>query len=271
MRSRETCATCRRAHAGRRLLRRGIRRQEQRRLAGVSRRCQRPADQQRAGARPHRKQRDQRRFQPLCRRLVATEPALERGSRRCAATISRAIRMRSSSARRLNFSFRPNSESALHAGFARYLQVPSFLGIAPTTQSAFAGTTAAGPPGVTLPLAEDDYEYDAGVVREGERAPHVVGRQLLRADHSLSGYRTVRRRADIRAVQLWPRTRLGNGIGSTLQGERSCPLMRTSRSARIGSSRWRPVSSIFRRPNSPTSTHIRSCSTISRFTAPRRA
>jgi TonB dependent receptor len=65
---------------------------------------------------------------------------------------------------RLNFSVRPNSASALHAGFARYLQVPSFLGIAPTTQSAFAGTTAAGPPGATLPLAEDDYEYDAGGV-----------------------------------------------------------------------------------------------------------
>jgi len=71
---------------------------------------------------------------------------------------------------RLNFSFRPNLESVLHAGFARYLQVPSFLGIAPTTQSAFAGTTAAGPPGATLPLAEDDYEYDVGgVVKASER------------------------------------------------------------------------------------------------------
>ena len=65
---------------------------------------------------------------------------------------------------RLNFTFRPNSGTAFHAGFARYLQVPSFLGIAPATQAAFAGTTAAGPPGITLPLAEDDYEYDAGVV-----------------------------------------------------------------------------------------------------------
>ena len=48
--------------------------------------------------------------------------------------------------------------------------MPSFLGIAPTTQAAFAGTTAAGPPGITLPLAEDDYEYDAGVlVKANER------------------------------------------------------------------------------------------------------
>jgi TonB dependent receptor/TonB-dependent Receptor Plug Domain len=65
---------------------------------------------------------------------------------------------------RVNLSFRPNSVAAFHAGFARYLQVPSFLGIAPTTQAAFAGTTAQGPAGVTLPIAEDDYEYDAGVV-----------------------------------------------------------------------------------------------------------
>ncbi len=65
---------------------------------------------------------------------------------------------------RLNLTFRPDAETAFHAGVARYLQVPSLLGIAPTTQAAFAGTTAAGPPGATLPLAENDYEYDAGVV-----------------------------------------------------------------------------------------------------------
>jgi hypothetical protein len=63
-----------------------------------------------------------------------------------------------------------SSATKLHAGFARYLQVPSFLGIALNTPSAFAGTTAAGPPGATLPLAEDDYEYDAGgVVNATER------------------------------------------------------------------------------------------------------
>ena len=71
---------------------------------------------------------------------------------------------------RLDFSFRPNPIAAYHAGFARYLQVPSLLGISPTTQAAFAGTTAAGPPGITLPRAEDDYEYDAGVlIKASER------------------------------------------------------------------------------------------------------
>jgi len=65
---------------------------------------------------------------------------------------------------RINLLYRPDSETAFHLGFARYLQVPSFLGIAPTTQAAFANTTAAGPPGLTLPLAEQDSEFDAGVV-----------------------------------------------------------------------------------------------------------
>ncbi len=65
---------------------------------------------------------------------------------------------------RINLLFRPDADTAWHAGFARYLQVPSFLGIAPTTQAAFAGTTAAGPPGVPLPFAEVDTEFDAGVV-----------------------------------------------------------------------------------------------------------
>src|ERR1700683_1411463 len=65
---------------------------------------------------------------------------------------------------RFNLLIQLNAELAFHAGVARYLQVPSFLGIAPTTQAAFAGTTAQGPPGITLPLAESDTEVDAGVV-----------------------------------------------------------------------------------------------------------
>jgi hypothetical protein len=65
---------------------------------------------------------------------------------------------------RANLLLRMDPDIAWHLGAARYLQVPSFLGIAPTTQAAFAGTTAQGPPGVTLPLAEDDTEVDAGVV-----------------------------------------------------------------------------------------------------------
>jgi hypothetical protein len=64
---------------------------------------------------------------------------------------------------RLNLVFQPGPAAAFHAGIARYLQVPSFLGIAPATQAAFEGTTAQGPPGTPLPIAEQDYEFDAGV------------------------------------------------------------------------------------------------------------
>jgi hypothetical protein len=44
------------------------------------------------------------------------------------------------------------------------MQVPSFLGISRNTQAAFAGTTAAGPPGIAAPWTEDDDELDAGIV-----------------------------------------------------------------------------------------------------------
>jgi outer membrane receptor protein involved in Fe transport len=65
----------------------------------------------------------------------------------------------------LNVAWQAGAATTLHAGYARTMQVPSFLGISPTAQAAFAGTTAAGPPGDPTPLTEDDNEWDAGVVR----------------------------------------------------------------------------------------------------------
>jgi hypothetical protein len=65
-----------------------------------------------------------------------------------------------------NLVYRPGSATTSHAGCARYFQVPSLLGISPTAQAAFAGTTAAGPPGIPAPVTEDDRECDAGVVRQ---------------------------------------------------------------------------------------------------------
>jgi hypothetical protein len=62
--------------------------------------------------------------------------------------------------------YRPDSATAFHTGLARYFQVPSLLGISPTAQAAFAGTTAAGPPGIPTPVPEDDREWDSGVVRQ---------------------------------------------------------------------------------------------------------
>jgi len=61
--------------------------------------------------------------------------------------------------------YRPTSSTTLHAGFARYFQVPSLLGISPTAQAAFQGTTAQGPPGISTPIPEDDREWDVGVVQ----------------------------------------------------------------------------------------------------------
>jgi len=62
--------------------------------------------------------------------------------------------------------YRPDGDTTVHAGVARYFQVPSLLGISPTAQAAFAGTTAAGGPGAPAPLTEDDREWDAGLVRQ---------------------------------------------------------------------------------------------------------
>jgi hypothetical protein len=62
----------------------------------------------------------------------------------------------------LNFVYLLGPATTLHAGAARYMQVPSYQGISPGAQAAFAGTTAAGPPGSTNPLTEDDTEFDAG-------------------------------------------------------------------------------------------------------------
>ena len=64
----------------------------------------------------------------------------------------------------INFTYALSPDATLHAGFARYIQVPSFRGIPATATENFAGTTAASPPGTANPLTEDDYEWDAGIV-----------------------------------------------------------------------------------------------------------
>lgn len=71
---------------------------------------------------------------------------------------------------RLNVQWRATDRLSLHAGAGRFMQVPSFLGIAPDTQASFAGTTAAGPPGVPVPRVEVDLGFDAGgAVRISDR------------------------------------------------------------------------------------------------------
>jgi hypothetical protein len=67
----------------------------------------------------------------------------------------------------INISYQPFSSTTLHAGFARYMQIPSFQGIAPDASKAFAGTTGeAGPTGTVDPKTEDDYEFDIGIIQQ---------------------------------------------------------------------------------------------------------
>jgi outer membrane cobalamin receptor len=70
----------------------------------------------------------------------------------------------------VNLSWLATPDTTLHGGFARYMQVPSFLGISPTAQAAFADTTGEGPPGIATPLTEDDDVWDAGLVHSFSQA-----------------------------------------------------------------------------------------------------
>jgi outer membrane receptor protein involved in Fe transport len=64
----------------------------------------------------------------------------------------------------INLTYQATPDTTLHGGAARYMQIPSFQGISPTASAAFAGTTAEGPPGISTPTTEDDFEFDAGIV-----------------------------------------------------------------------------------------------------------
>ncbi len=66
----------------------------------------------------------------------------------------------------INLSYLLTPKTTVHGGFARYMQVPSFQGISPTASAAFAGTTAEGPPGISTPVTEDDFEWDVGIVHK---------------------------------------------------------------------------------------------------------
>jgi hypothetical protein len=66
----------------------------------------------------------------------------------------------------INLAYTPTPDTTFHIGAARYMQVPSFLGISPGAPGAFAGTTAGEPPGtppgIVTPVTEDDVEFDVG-------------------------------------------------------------------------------------------------------------
>jgi outer membrane receptor protein involved in Fe transport len=66
----------------------------------------------------------------------------------------------------VNLVYLPWSNTTLHGGFARYMQVPSFQGISPGAPAAFAGTTGLAGTGTVTPETEDDYEWDIGAVQQ---------------------------------------------------------------------------------------------------------
>ena len=65
----------------------------------------------------------------------------------------------------VNLTYSPVSATTLHAGIARYFQVPSFEGINPDAPAQFQDTTGAGSLGVTTPYVESDTEFDIGIVQ----------------------------------------------------------------------------------------------------------
>jgi outer membrane cobalamin receptor len=66
----------------------------------------------------------------------------------------------------INFAYLLRPDTTLHAGFARYMQVPSFQGISPGAPAAFKGTTGFAGTGTVDPETEDDYEWDTGLVHQ---------------------------------------------------------------------------------------------------------
>ena len=73
----------------------------------------------------------------------------------------------------------PRPDTTFHAGFARYMQVPSFQGISPGAPAAFAGTTGFAGTGTVTPETEDDYECDAGMVHQLTETHHRLGRRIF--------------------------------------------------------------------------------------------
>ena len=69
----------------------------------------------------------------------------------------------------INFVYKAWPDTTLHAGFARYFQIPNFQGISPAINNIFAGTSgslgvASG--GNLAPLPETDYYWDAGFTHQ---------------------------------------------------------------------------------------------------------
>jgi len=69
----------------------------------------------------------------------------------------------------INFVYKVRPDTTLHAGFARYFQIPNFQGISPNISNIFAGTSGAigvATGGNLAPEPETDYYWDAGFTHQ---------------------------------------------------------------------------------------------------------
>jgi len=69
----------------------------------------------------------------------------------------------------INFVYKIRHDTTLHAGFARYFQIPNFQGISPSISNLFAGTSGAigvASGGNLAPEPETDYYWDVGFTHE---------------------------------------------------------------------------------------------------------
>ncbi len=69
----------------------------------------------------------------------------------------------------INFVYKVRPDTTLHAGFARYFQIPNFQGISPVFSNVLAATSASAgvaPGGSLAPLPETDYYWDAGFTQQ---------------------------------------------------------------------------------------------------------
>jgi outer membrane receptor protein involved in Fe transport len=105
----------------------------------------------------------------------------------------------------LNLSWKLTRDTMVHAGFARYFQVPIFQGISPTAPTAFAGTTAAGPPGAVSPVTEDDYLWDVGLLA------HLTRRLSLSEDNYYERTRHYLDTGQFAVVPIFAPFNYGNG------------------------------------------------------------
>jgi outer membrane receptor protein involved in Fe transport len=85
----------------------------------------------------------------------------------------------------INFIYQWRPETTLHAGFARYFQVPNFQAVSPNIIAVFNGTSGAtGVGGNPFPAPERDYYWDAGLAHRLDASLNFEQDNYLRLDRN---------------------------------------------------------------------------------------